>query len=276
MQTAILISKTFYIRQPYDFHAHPLPCPSMAGPLRKVSRNHLWTIKRAHNDLHYSISSPLSASLSESSSTTTTKPIELSTTSPWDPDRLQWKFKSEYEELCEHFEHSFIILVSWLLTIDQLFRIGLRYFIRHPAHSVTILYDRRSEIAISRALLTSIWHRSVPAFRHVAFFMLSWLRDVFHSSVYVNFDAVPLKDEIQVEPPTPIELQDPYAKVPGSPTVFGSEHASPEDKFSASTSDSYHTWIDPSLVDPPKGRIPAATHNVESVVYRRPGHIEMI
>jgi hypothetical protein len=126
----------------------------------------------------------------------------------------------------------------------------------------------------SSLILSSRTH-PILAHRHVAFFMLSWLRDVFHSSVYVNFDAVPLKDEIQVEPPTPIELQDPYAKVPGSPTVFGSEHASPEDKFSASTSDSYHTWIDPSLVDPPKGRIPAATHNVESVVYRRPGHIEV-
>ena len=105
--------------------------------------------------------------------------------------------------------------------------------------------------------------------------MLSWLRDILNSPVYVNFDAIRPKDEINVEPPTPIALQDPYAKVPASPTVFGSEHASPEDKLSATTSDSYHTWIAPSLADPPKGQLPAATHNIESLLYRRPSNTEV-
>jgi hypothetical protein len=118
-------------------------------------------------------------------------------------------------------------------------------------------------------------HSSNLAHRHVASFILSWLWDIINSPVHVNFDAIHPKDEINVESPTPIELQDPYAKVPGSPTVFGSEHASLEDKLSATTSDSYHSWIDPSLVDPPKGRLPAATHNVESVFYRRPSHTEV-
>ena len=49
----------------------------MAGPLRRVSQNYHWTLKRAHNDLHDSIAPVLQTALAPSPNA---ESVEL----PWD------------------------------------------------------------------------------------------------------------------------------------------------------------------------------------------------
>ncbi|KAH9003110.1 hypothetical protein EDB86DRAFT_2895224 [Lactarius hatsudake] len=84
----------------------------MAGPLRRVSQNYNWTIKRAHNDLHNSITSGPPPSPAPSP--------DVETVLPWDSPVLQWKLKSEYDELREHLRRSLLILFGWCLTIGHL------------------------------------------------------------------------------------------------------------------------------------------------------------
>ncbi|KAH8980868.1 hypothetical protein EDB92DRAFT_219773 [Lactarius akahatsu] len=110
----------------------------MAGPLRRVSQNYNWTIKRAHNDLHNSITSgppPAPA-----------PPPDVKTVLPWD-----WKFKSEYDELREHLGRSLLILFGWWLTIGRL----IEQFVADQA--ISQLYKQSSKPAIRDTLSVSVW-----------------------------------------------------------------------------------------------------------------------
>jgi hypothetical protein len=42
--------------------------------------------------------------------------------------RLQWKFKSEYDELREHLEHSFLIILGWWVTFKHLTKAITEHF----------------------------------------------------------------------------------------------------------------------------------------------------
>jgi hypothetical protein len=50
----------------------------MAGPLRRVSQNYQWTIKRARNDLHNSITSELQPGSASSNIDTNVSPWDVS------------------------------------------------------------------------------------------------------------------------------------------------------------------------------------------------------
>lgn len=114
----------------------------MAGPLRRVSQNYNWTIKRAHNDLHNSITSgPPSAP---------TPPPDVETVLPWDSPGLQWKIKSEYDELREHLGRSLLILFGWCLTIGHL----VEQFVADQA--ISQLYKQSAKPPIRDTLSVSV------------------------------------------------------------------------------------------------------------------------
>ncbi|KAH9041707.1 hypothetical protein EDB85DRAFT_1374475 [Lactarius pseudohatsudake] len=134
----------------------------MAGPLRRVSQNYNWTIKRAHNDLHNSITSgpPLAP----------TPPPDVETVLPWDSPGLQWKIKSEYDELREHLGRSLLILFGWCLTIGHLveqfivsvleFRISSSQTpipIPKADQAISQLYKQSAKPPIRDTLLVSVW-----------------------------------------------------------------------------------------------------------------------
>lgn len=120
---------------------------TMAGALRKVSLNYNWTIKRAQNDLHHNIIKPQPRPTSPSFPNNKLTSGEFSVLL-WDvsvrfpirggegflkecrqSNRLRLKFKSDYEELCEHLERVFFILFGWIVTLNYLRTIATRHFI---------------------------------------------------------------------------------------------------------------------------------------------------
>ncbi|KAH9052885.1 hypothetical protein EDB83DRAFT_2394579 [Lactarius deliciosus] len=127
----------------------------MAGPLRRVSQNYNWTIKRAHNDLHNAITSGPPPSPAPSPN--------VETVLPWDSPGLQWKLKSEYDELREHLGRSLLILFGWCLTIGHL----VEQFFADQA--ISQLYKQsakppiRDTLSVSvRGLLTQLFPIAVP------------------------------------------------------------------------------------------------------------------
>jgi len=150
----------------------------MAGALRRVSQNYNWTIKRAHNDLHDVIhSQPQTPSHSHAGIGSVDIPLVS-----WDPNRLRGKFRTDYAELREHLEHSFLIILTWAMTGLHFVRIGMRYIIKTTT--------RRSVIRISQPALAtlifclmSIWHLWVTLVRSAASRVLSFLREIFNFSL---------------------------------------------------------------------------------------------
>ncbi|KAF8259538.1 hypothetical protein EI94DRAFT_1751208, partial [Lactarius quietus] len=116
----------------------------MAGPLRRVSQNYKWTLKRAHNDLHNSITPDLQVQPTPASSNIDTIVI------PWDSARLQWKFKSEYNELRDHLEHSLLILLGWWMTLTE-------QFIAQPEQAIFSSCKQCTKLVIHVACSISLW-----------------------------------------------------------------------------------------------------------------------
>ncbi|KAF8485959.1 hypothetical protein DFH94DRAFT_709245 [Russula ochroleuca] len=150
----------------------------MARALRKVSRDYNWTIKRAHNDLHHNIITPQPQTSSPLSPDT--KPVDFSVL-PWDSNYLRWKFRTDYEELCEHLEHSFLILLGWVVTLNYLRTVATRSFIIHHIRFVVGLYEESGSLAHLGIPPTgmSIWSFPVILFRFVAPFILYLLSEIF-------------------------------------------------------------------------------------------------
>ncbi|KAH9063983.1 hypothetical protein EDB87DRAFT_1681112 [Lactarius vividus] len=132
----------------------------MAGPLRRVSQNYNWTLKRAYHDLNNPITSgPLPAPAPN-----------VKTVLPWDSPSPQWKFKSEYDELREHLGRSLLILFGWWLTIGHLveqfvvsvleYRISASQapiFVPKADQAISQLYKRSSKPTIRDTLSVPIW-----------------------------------------------------------------------------------------------------------------------
>ncbi|KAI0303648.1 hypothetical protein B0F90DRAFT_1815955 [Multifurca ochricompacta] len=135
----------------------------MAGPLRKVSRNYNWTLRRAHNDLHNSITTPRRQQQPELASLIIT---ESSSVSRWDSNRLQWKFRSEYEELRGHLGHSFIILFNWLVTIYHLAKVASRDTIGHRA--IALISNHGLKVPSLDLLPIHIWGLLVMFLQYAA------------------------------------------------------------------------------------------------------------
>ncbi|KAH9995832.1 hypothetical protein BJV77DRAFT_960927 [Russula vinacea] len=148
----------------------------MARALRKVSRDYNWTIKRAHNDLHHNIITPQPQT--SSSSFPDTKPVDLSVL-PWDSNHLRWKFRTDYEELCGHLEHSFLILLGWVATINYLRTVATKNFISNPMQFVVDLYEESGNLAHLGIPPTSIWSFPVILFRFAAPFVNYLLLEIF-------------------------------------------------------------------------------------------------
>ncbi|KAH9998834.1 hypothetical protein BJV74DRAFT_824132 [Russula compacta] len=125
----------------------------MARALTRVSRDYNWTIKRADNDLHDAINPRLQSS---SPSSPDIRSVDLSVF-PWDSNRLRWKFRTEYEELREHLEHSFFILLSWAATIDYILRVAIGHFIRHLTQSVVRFYEESVKFSCLDIPFVSMW-----------------------------------------------------------------------------------------------------------------------
>jgi len=123
----------------------------MAGPLRRVSQNYKWTLKRAHNDLHNSITPDLQVQPTPASSNIDTIVI------PWDSARLQWKFKSEYNELRDHLEHSLLILLGWWMTLKYLTKAIAEQFIAQPEQAIFSSCKQCTKLVIHVACSISLW-----------------------------------------------------------------------------------------------------------------------
>jgi hypothetical protein len=210
----------------------------MAGPLRRVSQNYHWTIKRAHNDLHNSITPDLAPS-----------PNIESVVLPWDSDRLQLKFKSEYDELREHLGHSLFILLGWWLTIKHLTKAAAEHFIAHPDQAIFSLYKQSTKLpihdtlSISVGVLVALFRYAVlrivfptqPFFsRSVSRFGASKGEETGTNPALLPSTSQPLPDESPVQ----------------SPYTESTAHASPEDSPTITvTSDTAHAPLDGSLMD---------------------------
>jgi len=150
----------------------------MAGALRRVSQNYNWTIKRADNDLHNVIHSQPQTHAS-------VEPVDVPLVS-WDPNRLRWKFGTEYEELREHLEHSFLILLTWVVTGLHLLLLGTGYTITNPKRSVL----RIKQLALAKLPTSmSIWDLWVALVRSTASLILALLRGVFDRSLSLEIKA---------------------------------------------------------------------------------------
>jgi len=113
----------------------------------------------------------------------------LSPWDQWDSDRLRWKFRTDYEELCEHLEHIYFILFGWVVALNYL-RTGVsKNFISDPVRSVVNLYGERGNLARLGIYPTpeSIWSLTVALFRFAAPFIVSLLSDIF--GVYLRLHA---------------------------------------------------------------------------------------
>ncbi|KAH9953878.1 hypothetical protein BC827DRAFT_1273095 [Russula dissimulans] len=149
----------------------------MAGALRSVSQNYKWTIKRAHNDLHDAIhSQPQTPSHSHAGIGSVDIPLVS-----WD----RGKFRTNYAELREHLEHSFLIFA---MTVLHFVRIGTRCIITNTRRSVI----RISQLALATLLfcLMSMWHLWVTLVRSAASLVLSLLREIFNFSLRRNAKSV--------------------------------------------------------------------------------------
>jgi len=163
----------------------------MARALRKVSRDFNWTVKRADNDLHNVIAPrPQTRSLA-SPSYPDTKRVH-SPLSPWDPNRLRWKFRSDYEELHEHLERAFLILISWTTSIDHLLKAAIGHYILHPICSVRRHYEENIKLAYLAIFPIFIWSLFGLLFRTVAPYIISSLCGIFSIPVNARTQA---KDE---------------------------------------------------------------------------------
>ncbi|KAI9439849.1 hypothetical protein H4582DRAFT_2075212 [Lactarius indigo] len=142
----------------------------MAGPLRRVSQNYNWTLKRAHNDLHNSITS-------EPPPTAAASPNAEAVVFPWDSAGLQWKFKNEYDELRELLGRSLLILVGWWLTIGNLveqfvvsvldFRISASQTlipIPKADRAISRVYKQSAKPSIRDTLSITVWGLLAPLF----------------------------------------------------------------------------------------------------------------
>jgi hypothetical protein len=146
----------------------------MAGPLRRVSQNYQWTIKRARNDLHNSITSELQPGSASSNIDTNV--------SPWDSARLQWKFKTEYDELHEHLEHSFLIILGWWVTFKHLTKATAEHFITQPEQAFSNLFKQSTKLfsQVIFSLYLSLWGLLTTLFRHVV------QRVAFHTQPFLS------------------------------------------------------------------------------------------
>ncbi|KAN0132887.1 hypothetical protein V8E53_009252 [Lactarius tabidus] len=133
----------------------------MAGPLRRVSQNYQWTLKRAHNDLHNSITPELQPAPAPSN-------IDINV-SPWDSARLQWKFKSEYDELREHLEHSFLIILGWWVTFKHLTKAITEHFFTQPEQAISNLFKQSTKLSsqVIFSFYLSLWDLLTALFRYV-------------------------------------------------------------------------------------------------------------
>jgi len=141
----------------------------MAGPLRRVSQNYHWTLKRAHNDLHNSIAPDLKPAPAS--------PRISTIVSPWDSARLQWKFKTECAELHEHLEQSFLILLGWWLTFKYLTNAAAEHFIAETDQAILELYKLTIRVTIS----ITVWSllTLVAPFRYAVPRLASFLTQPF-------------------------------------------------------------------------------------------------
>ncbi|KAI9509832.1 hypothetical protein F5148DRAFT_1184748 [Russula earlei] len=162
----------------------------MARALRSVSQNYNWTLKRAHNDLHDVISSHMQTSSPPSPEIPSLDLSDLS----WDSHRLWWKFQTEYEELREHLEHSFLIVLTWAVTATYLLTASARHFVRYPIRSVVYLYEEIvNKLALANPDIRRVSIRGflLTLFRSAAYFMASLLWDIsFHFSQSVDAKTI--------------------------------------------------------------------------------------
>ncbi|KAH9177374.1 hypothetical protein EDB89DRAFT_1902580 [Lactarius sanguifluus] len=248
----------------------------MAGPLRRVSQNYNWTIKRAHNDLHNSITSGPPPAPAPSPN--------VEAILPWDSPGLQWKFKSEYDELREHLGRSLIILFGWCLTIghlveqfvadqaiSQLYKQRAKPPIRdtlsvsvrglltqlfpipvskaQPGQPVSHLYKQSAELSIRDIVSITVWVRafSVPQFLQVhPFFSRSAIG--FGADKRGESDANPASSH-SARQPLPDEQPDPDQ----SPNIESTASEHPEDSpIITVMSDPAHSTLEGSFMDAQK------------------------
>ncbi|KAI0300785.1 hypothetical protein BC826DRAFT_619848 [Russula brevipes] len=181
----------------------------MAGALRKVSRNYNWTLKRADNDLHNAIT-PRPQTSTPSASSQEVKSVDISLF-PWDSNRVQWKFRTEYEELREHLDHSLLILLSWMVTLDPFLRVAMRHFIKDPVGSSFRFYEEIVKLGI---LPTSIWSLWVTLFRSVFRLMVSLLWDFFSGFSFRIYVGISDEDETDAAPASRLAGQPVIVEVP--------------------------------------------------------------
>ncbi|KAI0255062.1 hypothetical protein BJV78DRAFT_1180971 [Lactifluus subvellereus] len=252
------------MRQLHHQHYHLV----MATSLRRVTRNYNWTVKRAHNDLHESISpQPSPAPISSPPTDIPIDPLDVSS------NRLQLKFKSEYEELREHFEHAYVILASWLVIVDQLLRVAASYFISHPIRSVTSLYERCSKLATLGILPISIGSLLVVVFQYATRLMDFLPRDI-HFKSYIDM-RLAAGNQTEAKSLSPFEGRPSSPEVPvKSSHVLSSEQTPPKDNPIV-TSDSTEPGM--SSIDDLKGHIEGphpVVHGGASILSYTPSPID--
>jgi len=215
----------------------------MAGPLRRVSQNYHWTLKRAHNDLHNSITpvlQPAPAAL----------PNVESVVSPWDSARLQLKFKSEYDELREHIEHSLLILLGWWLIIKHLTKAAAEHFIAQPDQAIFSLYKQSTKLSIYDTFSFTVWGLLTSLFRY-AVPRVVFPTQPFFSHSFNRFGASK-REELGTKSALPPSARQPLPdeRPVQSSYIESSAHSAPESSPTITVmSDPAHAALDGPLMD---------------------------
>jgi len=213
--------------------------------------------------------------------------------------RLQWKFKSEYDELREHLERSLLILLGWWLTIRHLTKAAAEHFIvsvlefristslKHfdvpsqkaqPDQAVSNLYKQSTKLSIHDIFSITVWGLLVPLFRcvrplflffqvHVSARRYAVPRIVFPTLPFFSRSALSRfsgdkREEASANPalsPSP-----PDEQPVRSPYMESTAHAHPESSPTITVmSDPAHSALDGSLMDALKDgieRLQSAMH----------------